>query len=213
MTWHTPSGDRYLQGAEARLFRAALRSTIEELEMDFLNCSGTLLARQTRKARLHLFAYVGNQLLRPTDELPSLNAWTEGAVGLVYRRLNEEIQIELDLQEEGDPGSYYWRTLIVDASEEVWDKTSDVDKPLDVRCNDYGTWTLQTLKLEDRLLWDRDWEVVDDFHSQSIKDAMGIDGDYFDWNRVLFASNKEAVKLLGDLCGFRRGDFEGESLP
>lgn len=210
MTWHTQAGDRYLIGAEARLFRAGLRSTVEELEDDWLDCSHTMLARQTRKARLHLFAYVGKHLLRQTDDMPPLNAWTEGAVGIVFRRLNAEVEIELDLQDQRDD-PYFWRTLVADATTKD-DKECVQDEPFDHTCNDDSVWRTLLEILHDRILWDLDWEVEDDVTSEPVKQMLGIDASYFEWNQVPFASNKEAVELLGKLCGFRRGESEGETI-
>lgn len=212
MTWQTESGDRYLIGAEARVFRAALRSSVEQLELHGLDCSHTLLARQTRKARLHLLAFVGKHLLRPTEVVAPLNAWTEGAVGIVFRRLEAEVEIEIDM-DEGDEDEETtidsMRKLIYNAVDEETREAAS-DTPFDHRCDDFSTWQFLVEHLRDRILWDTDWEVDDDRSPEDVKETMGIDAEYFEWSQVLFRSNKEAIRLLGKLCGFRCGESEGE---
>ena len=216
MTWHTPEGDRYLKGPEARAFRAALRDVIETLELGLLDCSGTLLARQTRKSLLHLFNYVGRHMLRETSHLAPLNAWTEGAIGIVYRQMaglvGNEIFVQRDEDEEDDPEySFYWRKRILQASSaeslEAW-----ADEAIDPTCERRDVWELLVESLRSRVLWDCDWEVNHEWASNELTRALGIDDNYFDWRLRINIKTKEAIRQLGDLCGFRQGEWEGQEL-
>ena len=215
MTWHTPEGDRYLKGHEARAFRAALRDVIETLELGLLDCSGTLLARQTRKSLLHLFNYVGRHMLRETNNLAPLNAWTEGAIGIVFRHMTgmveNELFVEQDEDEEDSEYSLHWRRLILNASSaetlEFWE-----DEAIDPTCDRRDVWDSLVESLRSRVLWDCDWEVNYGWESEELMQTLGIDNNYFDWRLRINIKTKEAIRQLGDLCGFRQGEWEGQEL-
>ncbi len=209
MTWHTSRGDRYLVAHESRVFRLALRSAIEVLELNMLDCSRTMLEGQTRKARLYLFAYVGKHLLLPTDDLAPLNAWTEAAVAIVFRQLTAEVEIEIDAQEENDEEyRYFWRKAILAAADDDAIYCASAE-PMDHCSTNLVDWRFLIEHLQHKILWDIDWMIEFDSYSNVTKQIMGIDQEYFDWNRSLFQSTRAAVDLLGDLCGFRRGESEG----
>lgn len=210
MTWHTPQGDRHLQGPEGRAFRVALRNAIEMLEMGTIDCAGTLLARQTRKSLLHLFNYVGRHLLRETDPKAPLNAWTEGAVGVIFREMLAQVENEIFIEDEPDVRfKYHWRELVWAASS-AEAKESLEDDSIDATCSERDVWQHLCESLRDQVLWDTDWEVNYEWSSDELMQTLGIDQKYFDWRLRINIKTKEAIRQLGDLCGYRLGEWEGQ---
>lgn len=214
MTWHTSEGDRYLVGAESRLFRVGLAYSLDWLEANGLNRRGTFLHNETKKSCLFLFEFVAEHLLRPTPELAPLNAWTEGAIAVVYESIREALLAEIKDEYPRDNPSCYWRQLVLDAANEVGLSTIDEDSeepqvPLVATSKEEGDFDLLLECLIDRILWDSDWQ----FEQHERIPVMFVEDNgenYFHWHRKPLKSTKEVIESLGRLCGFRRGDFEGE---
>ncbi len=154
-------------------------------------------------------------MLRDTTSLAPLNAWTEGAIGIVYRQLSGVVGNELffqdDHEEETSPFSHHWRKLIFQATNEETFETWE-GEAFDPTCDRRDVWELLVESLRDRVLWDRDWEVDYEWPSQAVMQTLGIEGNYYDWRLRINIKTKEAVRQLGDLCGFRQGEWEGQEL-
>ena len=168
-----------------------------------------------RKSLLHLFNYVGRYLLRETNNLAPLNAWTEGAIGIVFRHMagmvENELFVQQDEDEEDSEYSLHWRKLILNASSEetieAWE-----DEAIDPTCERRDVWESLVESLRSRVLWDCDWEVNYGWESEELMQTLGIDNNYFDWRLRINIKTKEAIRQLGDLCGFRQGEWEGQEL-
>jgi hypothetical protein len=100
--WHTPTGTRYLQGAEALLVKTAIGVMVDSIEEEIRHpdnswaCGVRIFDSMDARQRLALLATVTNALLRPdVPELP-LNAINEGAIAAICESLPVYVEIEID---------------------------------------------------------------------------------------------------------------------
>jgi hypothetical protein len=155
MTWHTQNGDRILTGREAELFVVSMRMALEALEDDTLLTYDTVLNGANRSLLIRLFAYVSRALLIQTDMLPELNAWTEGAVGVLHREFAVSLEAELE-EDSSDTDRYLLRQLLVDATAS---EVEPEDRVL-VSSKDAVEWRFLLSLQADSILWDLDWEMA-----------------------------------------------------
>jgi hypothetical protein len=135
--------------------------------------------------KLALLAQVGRALHDKKIQAPELTAHTEAAVAAVYEYVRQSAYIEIDLQGEPDRAEYafFWRRLILRASEEM-DSQPDERLP-DEHCDDVSEWELLIDCLTDRIFWDADYEMGDTFLdaapdvSRDKMYSMRIADDYF----------------------------------
>ncbi|MGN6544761.1 MAG: hypothetical protein ACTHK7_06915 [Aureliella sp.] len=211
MTWHTSTGDRYLTGAEAELFRAALKETLEAFERETLDCTDTLLEVQTKDAKVHLFALVAKHLLEPTEEIAPLNAWTEGAVGVVFSCAANALDGELETERTTGEQPQYWRKrILVSALEKGWksgDEAAEHSAASFAEDAQAPDWHEMLEFLEEQILWDNDW-ASDPFGPQAGDFNRGQES-YFQWCHRSSLDTRAAIRLLGQLSGYRRGELEG----
>lgn len=214
MTWQTSAGDRYLTGAEAKLFQAALKKTLEELETNDLDCTDTMLEVESKKSRLHLFSLVGQYLLRPTADLAPLNAWTEGAVGLVFACLANSLDYELEAELAAGEDAFYWRDrMLAAAKEKGWRRTSEIGSDHvahEHECLDSADWHHMLEFLEEQILWDMDWSV--DPFGQLAGYFSETRDSYFQWQHRSVMNTSAAIELLGELCDYRAGEFKDDEV-
>jgi len=136
---------------------------------------------------------VSKALLRDNVPPPPLTAINEAAVAGVYRnmfdRLAEEIDpiaarilgVPFDEVDEANVGEDpSWRTLVLDACRAA----NDMEDLPRVENTDEEEWALLIDCLRGRILWDEDWEMVEQLDAvpevrQTTNEEMGIDEDYF----------------------------------
>ena len=190
--WRTQAGERLLQGAEARLIRTALGVLVDQIEMeiegiDELSDFGIpIFDRLLVRQKLALFADVGHHLLCSTDPPPPLTAINESAVAVLYRVVEDWVDMEIE-NEEGipempDEDFFIWRRSVVEAYCES--PVEDFEVPVE-SCRDIEEWSLLIECLEARVLWDADYLDEDLYADQApetgqlLKDEMGVPDEYF----------------------------------
>jgi hypothetical protein len=177
--WRTSSGERTLQGAEARLFAEALGSLLDEVYTDQL-CDYDLglpcFDNLTYGQKVSVLAVVGNGLLR--EEVPAvpLTAVLEGAIAAVFQQVVNCVIFEIDEPEVGNS----WRKMIVAARKEM-----EGEEICDPACEDQGEWDIEIQELSDCILWDADYESDDLYldrppeEARELRREMGVSEDYF----------------------------------
>ena len=138
--WHTNTGDRTLEGAEARLFAEALwdcASILQESEGDcFLG--PPVFDRMTYGQKASVLLVIGNGLLKPEEPICKLTAAVEGAIASVFEYIKEEVAAEID-----DPETKSsWRQMIL----AVRRQSGAEDLPRE-DCQDEEEWLFQVEEL------------------------------------------------------------------
>jgi hypothetical protein len=120
---------------------------------------------------------VGMALLRPDVPCPELTAVLDAGVAAVFQHLRSCLELEI-----GKPPPYRptWRRWIAGACRECGvpgiPKLSSVDA---------GAWDSCIQGLEDRILWDADYDIGDNFMDgppevdEAMKQMFGVSDDYF----------------------------------
>jgi len=206
--YNTPVGIRVLEGAERRLFVESLATIVDQLVVgDDSYHSGPFggLQRNQKTSVLHI---VARALLCEEESAPKLTAAIEAAVGTVFDR----VRTMLALESLGDIDSsdclfgvgLTWRELVLAAGRETG-ISADMS---DFNEDDPDDWDLLLDCLEDRMLWDRDWEMeehldADPEASRRVKQELGIDEVYF----IAVPpdpTEEECQRLLDELCELTR---------
>ena len=138
--WHSSSGDRTLEGAEAKLFRFGLGSLLRRLPA--YHAAG-YFGRLTRGEKLLALARAAKSLLDPGEPSPEHVAWMESAIYAIYRHL----QARAD-------GSATIRKLTAAACRQTELCGGELPAKVDTR------FALEVLA--DLILWDRDWELEEE---------------------------------------------------
>jgi hypothetical protein len=182
--YNTPVGIRVLEGAERRLFVESLATLVEQLVAgDDSYVSGPLSGLQgnQKTAVVHT---VARALLCEEESAPKLTAVIEAAVATILDRARDMLALEMlgDIDPWDGPfgRQLSWRELVLAAGRE----TGISADMAEFNENDPDDWDLLLDCLEDRLLWDRDWEMeehldADPATSHRVKQELGIDEDYF----------------------------------
>ena len=203
MTWHTPSGDRHLHGEEAELVRDSIATMVEELascrdtEDRPWEYGVTLFDELTWQQQLAVLEMLATNLLCKTDETPELSGINEAAVAAVYQNMVQQIELEIELHPVS-PDDYRcrWRQATLDAFRERQNDDSDQGELLSVEehspeldidsdCMQVDAWRWLVDSLADRVLWDRDFEMVEEMidappeRAAAMKAALGITAGYY----------------------------------
>ncbi|MEQ9409088.1 MAG: hypothetical protein RIK87_15235 [Fuerstiella sp.] len=197
--WHTSEGDRVLTGAEAGLFKAALTELVEQVKCEANDgdpgYSIALFHDLTWSQRLAVLEHVTSHLLLPTMPSPKLTAVSEAAIGTVF----EYISLQIDREMDDQPAGASWRQQVLDACQECFPESltenetaissphdeDEADFPRSCHCDRRDLWHHLVELLADRILWDRDYEMLSEFMDEPpekaamMKQIMGIDDDYF----------------------------------
>jgi hypothetical protein len=177
--WRTSSGERALQGAEARLFAEALWSLLDETHTDQLydyDLGLPCFDNLTYGQKISVLVTVANGLLREDVPAVPLTAVLEGAIAAVFQHLMDSVIFEID---EPDVGNS-WREMIVAARKEM--EGEEVPAPT---CHDQEEWDIEIQELSDCILWDADYESDDLYldrppeEARELRREMGISEDYF----------------------------------
>jgi hypothetical protein len=186
--WRTSSGERVLQGAEGQLFRASLAAVCHLVEDSFgdeeLFSSGVSVFDALQPGqKVAMLAIVGKALLDKTTPCPELTAVAEGTVAAIFEQIEQAVELEIDVG--SDPGAQpvFWRQLILAACKEA---EGEDDEPLPkVTSDDLEDWRCLVECLADRILWDCDFEMEEEFldadpdESRSLRERCRIPEAYF----------------------------------
>jgi hypothetical protein len=204
MTWHTPSGDRYLVGEEAELVRDSIATMVEELascretEEEPCHYGVTLFDELTWQQQLAVLDLLATNLLQETARTLELSGINEAAVAAIYENIVQQIEFEIELS----PACpiefrYRWRQAVLDAFRENEDADVLMDELLaqqtrdesvfdiDVSCTDIDRWRWLVESLADRVLWDRDFEMVNEMidappeRAAAMRAVLGITSSYY----------------------------------
>lgn len=194
--WHTPDGNRTLAGPEAALIASAVNGIVEHIREessqfgDQWEYGVSLFDCLTWTQRLAILDLVATHLLTNTTDTLELSAVAEATVGVLFEHVRVEIDWEID--DFPRPGTR-WRDMVLAAyratvySEPDDEFTDDEFKfvlPSAKSC-DASAWSELIESLTDRILWDRDYEMMADLadlppeKAAFLKSYLGIDDGYF----------------------------------
>ena len=204
MTWHTPSGDRYLVGEEAELVRDSIATMVQELascretEEEPWAYGVTLFDELSWQQQLAVLNQLATNLLQETGETLELSGVNEAGVAAVYQNITQQIELEIELHPVS-PAEYRcrWRQATLDAfrenenddviRQETLAQESDGESIFDIEtdCLDLQRWQWLVELLADRVLWDRDFEMVNEMidappeRAAAMRAALGITPGYY----------------------------------
>lgn len=176
--WHTNSGDRTLDGAEARLFAEALWDFVQELQLvegDY-DVGLWVFDRLTYGQKVSLLSIISNGLLKTDVPMRKLTSAVESAIAAVFSHLRMWVIIEIDEPEI----KRNWRKMILSVRHEV-----DAENLPDEDCQDEQRWSVEIDELSYLILWDYDFEDEDLYidkppeEAKELKDFMCMRDDYF----------------------------------
>lgn len=150
--WRTSEGIRRLQGAEARLVRAAAAVLYEQLKNrgepdQFGACA---FDRLRLEQQMFVVLAVAQRLTDDQRPLP-LDAWAEAAVFAIFECVHAEVALDIGLSEDpNETPTFRWRRLARDALVEKWGDS------LAVAC-DEREWDFNIVSLSRHILWDLDF--------------------------------------------------------
>ena len=176
--WHTNTGDRTLEGAEAKLFAAALWDCVSILEESEGDCflGPPVFDRMTYGQKAAVLSIIGKGLLDPKEPISPLTAAVEAAIATVFEYIAEEVAAEIDNPEMKSD----WRKMVLAARME----SGGEDLP-DEDCEDEEEWSFQIEELSCLILWDNDFEDENLYvdmppeESKKLKEFMDVKDDYF----------------------------------
>ncbi|OYP30500.1 hypothetical protein [Rhodopirellula sp. MGV] len=211
MTWHTPSGDRILLGREAELIRQSISTMADEL----ISCRETdespweygvtLFDELSWQQQLAMLDLLANGLLESTRETVELTGINEAGVAAVYQNVSQQIELEIELETVSPPEvRYQWRAAALNAylESEVIGASRQADRLVrerltlqstedsaveDLRqeCAELERWQWLVECLADRILWDRDFDLVEEMidappeRAAAMRAALGITPGYY----------------------------------
>ena len=193
--YRTSLGERTLRGAEHRLFVGSLAMLVDYLSGGDYDAGIALFDDLQRNQKIAVLLGVSNALLHDNVSPPPLTAISEAAVAVVYQHLEERLidEIREGGREDHSVGDDAfgppiedvgpsWRTLVLNACRE----TNAVERLPQPDDSNEDNWSFLIECLRDRVLWDNDWEMVeqqdiDPDQQRRVKEEMGIDEDYFVW--------------------------------
>ena len=203
--WHTSRGDRTLRGAESALVRRAIENMVDGLMMHAdIDLDEFVIGLETGIAvydacslsqRIGLLHEVAKHLLTETDSAIALSAPLEATVAAIFVDVRDQVAIEIEflpqlLESEDIPT---WRRMVLDAYQATL-APEDTEHPvwLDIveklpseDERNIKQWEPLIDALSDAILWDRDFELADQFLdeepglSRDRRVLLGISDDYF----------------------------------
>ncbi|MDF1844796.1 MAG: hypothetical protein P1U77_25570 [Rubripirellula sp.] len=203
--WHTSRGDRTLCGAEAALVRRAIGNMVdgilmrvdEELEDGVIGVDTGIAVYDmcSTSQRVGLLHQVAKHLLTDTDSALVLSAPLEATIAAIFVDIRDQVAMEIEflpqLMETEDQPT--WRRMVLDAylstlapddlENKVWAEM--VEQLPTEDCRFIRRWEHVIDSLADAILWDRDFELADQFLDSDPVSAfdrrqvLGISDDYF----------------------------------
>lgn len=198
--WRTPKGTRIITGVEALLFRETIGMMIDELltERECEDIEGMQTTYRVEAfdvlplmQRLGLLHDVASALLRADVQLPKLTAVNEAALAAIINNVDQLIWFEIDNEDVsidevlGD--RHYWRRLLLACNDAAEDGPVTDDEEFAktvVSSSDKKYWDIEIQVLENRFLWDIDFEYTDipDMPPEKAaaeRRALNIERDYY----------------------------------
>lgn len=204
--WHTPDGQRVIDGAEGELIRSSIYSLMEQLVESVSNPYGDCLETGIKvfdelqmTQKLALIEKVATFLLTDTNEPLPLTAVNEAVVGAIFENIRQHVEMEVTcctllhehLPDADEEDFFHWRRAVLDAEFATLDPSeiellqSEGFQWPTVDCCELERWDELIEGLADHILWDRDYEMADSFlddepqMAAARKEVLGIDADYF----------------------------------
>jgi hypothetical protein len=206
--------NRVLTEAEWPIFRAGLdllRDSIEEdirAGTDDAETGITVFDRLTPEQKLSLLADTALALRDPATPMPRHTAANEGAIAAVFSMIRVELETELDIagiESEAEKPTEIRRMLRA-----VCEESEDREVALpDEAATDAEEWGWLLEEFEDRILWDTDFAMGDEFLDLPPEEAREklqlcrIDPDYYlavpdePDKAGLIAARQTLARLLG----------------
>ncbi len=190
--WRTPDGDRVLTGPEANLIRSAIEELacyIEEegngLE-DAASVGVTLFDALNWQQKLAMLAEVGAALFDPDVPPPQHTATNEATIAAMYESIRQFVQNEIESSDPDDPAGpqVAWREAVHACLDDGQPLPPGVRLPA-VECDDMDEWHWMLDTIEDRVLWDDDYEPLDGVMDGDpdtatyLRETLGIAPDYY----------------------------------
>lgn len=139
------------------------------------------------RQKLALLCQVAEALLRPDIAPPNLTACHEATVGILYRGIEQCIQMEIDDDADG-VNVKHWRGLMLAALAAIEQADPGAGKSTSLpnqHCPDMEEWEILVGSLEGRVLWDTDWMDEDLFldidpdTAAAVKQELDVADDYY----------------------------------
>ncbi|MCD0460517.1 hypothetical protein [Roseiconus lacunae] len=211
MTWHTPSGDRIMLGQEADLIRQSISTMVDEL----VSCRETdespweygvtLFDELSWQQQLALLDRLARGLLEVTEDTVELTGINEAGIAAVYQNVSQQIELEIELQSVSPPEvrcqwrqaalNVYLENKVIEAG---WRSDCNVHKHVALEssensviedlapdCDQVDRWQWLIECLADRILWDRDFDLVEEMidappeRAAAMRAALGITPGYY----------------------------------
>jgi hypothetical protein len=197
--WHTPLGDRIVEGAEANLIRASIETLASRLllEDDPYDQAGyqtgvEIFDRLTRSQKLAAIEHVARHMLVEATPPPPLNASSEAVIGALFLHVSDRIEDEI-VRSTSCNRWLRWRAMTRQAAAALIDNDGSESPDADssaieiptIECDDFDQWRWIVELLAEHILWDRDYELAEmwlDLDPQSAeiqRGRFGIDENYF----------------------------------
>ncbi len=187
--WETTRGNRTLAGAEAVVIRETIGELIDSVraaKMDGESAAvGVGLFDQLHwQQQLAMLLKVARPLLRRSSAYPGRTALVEATVGAIYAQMLIGVEYEIETQQSSthstENDTVRRREIVAALREGEPDENW-----LDAECVVMNEWETAISILQDWVLPDEDWKMVDlvlDLpadQSEKMKAFTGIDADYF----------------------------------
>lgn len=207
--WHKNDGDGVLEGAGARLLKAAVAAYVEHLrEHDCWDdprpssdtdgvrecwLSVVQVQRMEHGQRLHMIATVTRALLDRAVQAPELTADSEATVYQIYQFILRAMETESDMLDDMEDSSPDSRRILMSTKLAVAAAARELCPDGCGECEwcapDMGAgtdaWRRAVEAVADTVLWDRDWEMEGLFGDANpatgaaVKALAGIEEGYF----------------------------------
>jgi hypothetical protein len=200
--WRTSLGERVLRGPEWDLFREGLSSLWDLVEDsdddDSFDAGVKAFDRLRKRQKRALLALVGGALKDERTPRPELTCPLEGTVAAVFRRVRDEVELEIDAAAEGESWNddpEFWRRLVraacastaLEDDEDACPDDEDGEASLPAASSpDLEAWEALVDHLANRVLWDDDdFEREDEFldadpdRRRELTRSLRIADDYF----------------------------------
>jgi len=200
-----------LRGAERVLFAESSGMITDLLADDDAVTDIEIFDNLQRNQKIAVHLEVSRALLLDSAPAPPLTAINEAAVAAAFQNIRNQVAQELEptVGAGGDDAEWFgdaeldagpsWRQLILNACRD----TGDTDDLPEAVSSDNEEWELLIDCLQDRILWDDDWQLLAQLDappeaSRRMKQELGIDDDYF-VTVPPDPSDEEAARMIVDL--------------
>lgn len=174
--WHTETGDRILEGAEAKLFAEGLLNLVDDVNLNNENdyqLGIPIFDNLIYNQKISILFIISEGLFKKDVPMIELTAFNEGAIASVFEHIKSNLILELE-----ENIDTYCRNLVTKALIKVGIE----DVPL-LKSKRLDDWDWAIVSLSDQILWDSDYlqdEILDDSPeiAKLIKTQLGINEDY-----------------------------------